>query len=343
MFLSVHYLRGLAALLVVFVHIEFQLKRLDYEYPWPRSLEGGVDIFFVISGFVIWTAATRHTGSIGDFALRRLARIAPLYWLTTSTIVIFSILMPRALQSIQFDLAHVLTSYLFIPFPSPKQGLMHPLLVAGWTLNYEMFFYVIFALTMAFSLRNRFFVLSTLIIGFVISGQVFKPKNLVLKYWSDPIILEFFFGVLAANVLNYFSATRMRAAFYLITAAILWFLFSMIFTDIHRAFALGVPAFFLILSVTTYERSNPIPVINVARMLGDSSYALYLTHGIVLSAALQFWLILGLDNYSPILFCGAAILLSLLVGHLTHIMVDHPLQQFLKRVGPIRRIKPVEP
>lgn len=331
MYLSIQYLRGVAALSVVFVHLEFQLKRLGYEGIWPRALEGGVDIFFVISGFVIWTAAERHSASIGDFAYRRLARIVPLYWLVTSAIVIMALLMPQLLQSTRFDLNHIIASYLFLPYEAPDQKLVYPILVAGWTLNYEIFFYAIFALCLAAPSKIRLALLSTVIIGLVLFGQITNPENTILRYWCDPIILEFLYGVFAAVLVRKVPASKTSALLFAILALLSWLSLTSFNPYMHRAFALGIPAVLLVFAAVLLERSNHVKRYLWAERLGDSSYALYLTHGIVLSAVTQVWRLLGISNDYLAAFSLLAILSCVFVGFATYFLIDQPMHKWFRR------------
>ena len=105
----------------------------------------GVDLFFVISGFVMVYASERMFGRAGgqlQFITRRLIRIVPLYWLVTPLYLVMALAIPAFEKS--YSVASVVASYLFIPWPR-LDGIMQPLVGQGWTLNYEMFFYAIFA------------------------------------------------------------------------------------------------------------------------------------------------------------------------------------------------------
>lgn len=331
MYLSIQYLRGVAALSVVFVHLEFQLNRLGYDGLWPRALEGGVDIFFVISGFVIWTAAERHSSSIADFVYRRVARIVPLYWLVTTAIVIMALLMPQLLQSTRFDLGHIIASYLFLPYEVSDQKLIYPILVAGWTLNYEIFFYAVFAICLAAPAKLRLALLSTVIVGLATFGQAKQPENTILRYWSDPIILEFLYGVFAAVLIRKVPASRKIALFLVILALLSWLSVMSFNPNMHRAFALGIPAFLLVFSAVLFEQSNHVKRYVWPERLGDSSYALYLTHGIVLSAATQVWRLLGISNDYLVIFSVFALLSCIFVGFATYFLIDQPMHKWFRQ------------
>lgn len=128
MIYNLQLIRGLAALGVSFYHTDFQIVRgISTEFY-------GVSIFFAISGFII-THVTRQDSA--GFLLKRLVRVAPLYWIATAVFFIFT----------SDTWPHLIESLLFIPTDRP------PVLRVGWTLNYEMFFYVLFAVALAMSKR----------------------------------------------------------------------------------------------------------------------------------------------------------------------------------------------
>ena len=104
----------------------------------------GVDIFFVVSGFIMVVTTMKRDMAPGEFLLHRIARIVPVYWVVT--ILLFAIVMygfkPVGIMRMQPD--WLAKSLLFIPFD--RDGRVEPIISVGWTLNYEMFFYLLFAL-----------------------------------------------------------------------------------------------------------------------------------------------------------------------------------------------------
>ena len=174
--LAIQYLRGIAALMVVVVHIPVQLSRMGFNGDWPEFLNIGVDIFFVISGFIMWTTTFDGRVGVAQFLSRRLVRIAPLYWALTSITVLVMLAAPTLVQSGKLDLQHVITSYLFVASQHPVTQLMEPILVPGWTLNYEMFFYVVFALCLPLRAGFRAMAVMAILVTLV-ALQVFVPDR----------------------------------------------------------------------------------------------------------------------------------------------------------------------
>src|SRR5829696_2873445 len=158
-FFSIQYLRGVAALMVVYTHASVQTQRYaDVELPFSAHGAAGVDIFFVISGFIMWmtTIGDTPTSKPLPFISRRISRIVPLYWVLTTGIVIVGLVRPDLLSSTVITVWHVLASFFFIPYPHPADnGSLVPVLIPGWTLNYEMFFYAIFACSLTVKPKFR--------------------------------------------------------------------------------------------------------------------------------------------------------------------------------------------
>jgi len=179
-FLTIQALRAIAALLVVVYHaFDMWGARIDSAAPGISWTNGaaGVDIFFVISGFVMVASSRRiasqpHAG--WTFIQQRIVRIVPLYWLlTTAKLILVFFFADLALRSgIDFD--YVARSYLFFPVVDGA-GHFRPLLPVGWTLTYEFLFYLLFALALAL----RVDVLRVLVPGLDHAGSLRSAPNQV--------------------------------------------------------------------------------------------------------------------------------------------------------------------
>ena len=129
---------------------------------------------------------------------KRLIRVVPLYWVLTLFLAGVAIMKPEVLATTVFDLRHFVASMLFIPWQHPQIGAMLPLLIPGWTLNYEMAFYVMFAVSLALPRSIRLWALLALLGGLVALGAA-MPLSGILAFYTDPIILEFAAGLLLAK------------------------------------------------------------------------------------------------------------------------------------------------
>ncbi len=191
-FYSIQALRGLAASLVVIAHIFEHPSRGD---PNALLLTGrfGVEIFFVISGFVMTHVAGEGAFSPGAFAVRRIMRIVPLYWVCTLLVFAVALVAPALFKTTTADVKHLVLSLFFIPAPDPQAASdWRPLFKLGWTLNYEMFFYA--ALLLLFWCRQRIqrSVILTVALGaLVLLSFAIPPKaehpRVLRQHRADPV------------------------------------------------------------------------------------------------------------------------------------------------------------
>jgi exopolysaccharide production protein ExoZ len=329
--LSVQYLRGCAALMIVFVHLGLQLKRVGYEGYWPYFLSAGVDIFFVISGFIMWITTARGMTTL-EFFRRRFLRVVPLYWSLTSVILATLIAFPDAVQSGQIDRWHVFGSYLFIPVLHPIVGMMQPLLIPGWTLNYEMFFYLIFGFALILPITSRLIVVSTTLIVLTLFPFLVKDPPLTavpvtaVGFYTSNIILEFAFGMTLGWL--YIRGARLSLATawaILLLGAGAIVLTADSFAD--RSLRVGVPALLVVAGAVMIERLGGVPNIRGLYFLGNASYSLYLSHTIVLSIVGQLWrkFPLGLLPGSVLVFACISVASAIAVGALIYLYVEVPM------------------
>ena len=246
---SIQVLRALAALAVLTYHVPIELSsRLGLHDVVPRFLIGaaGVDLFFVISGFIIVYASEMLFGRWDApyvFFVRRLVRIVPLYWACTGLIVAYWMIARVDFNSIDISFGAIIGSFLFLPYPRPSGGMM-PVIMLGWTVNHEMFFYAAFAGVIFLSRRRTVLTVITVFVAIVMAGQVFKPLPPTITFWSDPIILEFCFGMLIAAAYREGMRLPRVAAIALILAGALGYLASGLWSGYagSRVIEWGMPA-----------------------------------------------------------------------------------------------------
>src|SRR3569833_1234402 len=170
----------------------------------PVDFGVGVDVFFVISGFIMLHISADKFGRPGaasDFLLRRIVRLVPLYWLFTLAMLAAMLLVPGQLAHTRLDPAHILASFGFIPWRD-STGLAHPILGLGWTLNYEMYFYAVFALMLLVPLRAGGWTIAGLFVALALAHLAVPASQVQAYFWTDPIILEFLFGIGLALLLR---------------------------------------------------------------------------------------------------------------------------------------------
>ena len=326
--LSVQYLRGCAALMIVFVHLGLQLKRAGYEGQWPYFLSAGVDIFFVISGFIMWITTARGMTTL-EFFRRRFHRVVPLYWLLTSVILATLIAFPDAVQSGKIDIWHVFGSYLFVPVVHPSLGIMQPLLIPGWTLNYEMFFYVIFGFALILPITSRLVAVSTILFVLALFPSLVEvPPLTAVGFYTYSIILEFAFGM----TLGWLYTQGARLSLATAWAILLLGACAIVLTAdsfAYRGLRVGVPALLVVAGAVMIERLGGVPNIRGLHFLGNASYSLYLSHTIVLSIVGQFWrrFPLGLFPGGLLVFACISVASAIAVGILIYLYVEVPISR----------------
>jgi len=341
MLLNVQMLRAIAALLVVFVH----LGRLAELAGLPADVtyfgNSGVDLFFVISGMimVMTTAGGRQT-PLG-FLRNRIIRVVPLYWAITLAVFAIAVFAPRLVQSTTADPIHLLKSLSFVPFQRPD-GRMHPTVFVGWSLNYEMMFYLLFAIGMAMPRRWAGIALSCgLLLAAVAAGLLLRPADAVLRFYFQPLILEFAAGmVLGALVERLPARPRWRWPAALTGAAAFAVMLAgpVLLPGADRAVMFGIPAVVIVTAAVIAERAGLAARDARIQLLGAASYAIYLTHffctQLVTKAAER---LAGLGPGAMLALVPVAFLLVVLVAVLVHRRLELPLTELARRCfAPLR-------
>jgi len=229
----------------------------------------------------------------------------------------------------------IVKSYVFIPFRRPGDGSLQPVYGLGWTLNYEMFFYVCFAGLLALRAGWAIGVLVAVFSGIVAAGYWLTPQSAPLQFWSQPIILEFVLGALVGYA--YLSGVRVPRPVGLAAVALAacFFLAATGGTFPQGAFdrlwMLGAPAALALAGATLVNQSpREGAVWRGLAMLGDASYALYLIHPMLIRALNMVWTKLGLAPQVGWPFIIVALLLSLASAVVVYRWFERPLTLWLQ-------------
>lgn len=338
---SIQALRGMAALLVVFGHARSAAVEMDPGFrPGTFATAWGVDLFFVISGFIIVYSSERLFGTRAgprQFLWRRATRVVPLYWIATTVWLCIS--MMKGNHDSELNLGSIALSYLFIPNLLGNPDYPVPVLSLGWTLNYEMFFYVVFAGFLFLRRTPGSLVAAGLLAAFVLIGAVVPFGAVPIVYWSQPIILEFVLGILIALALRhglalpaYLRVLVIAGAVGLLAADPLGIaLLRHTPNDFSRLLSWGIPA--CAIFAATVFGVDPLPkkLETPAVRIGDASYVLYLFHPIVLGTMKAVWPRLHLHN--SWLFVVCVIAGSVALALLLHALIEKPLVSALQNFG----------
>ncbi|AVM68919.1 hypothetical protein C3V36_06525 [Lachnospiraceae bacterium oral taxon 500] len=277
---SVQAMRGIAALSVVVFHIGlFHFGQY------------GVDLFFCISGFIMIYISEK---GMNQFFLKRAVRIVPLYWLMTLVYVPLRLLVPHGEVDLT-DVSQVFQSLFFIPYESfgyrAQNMVVFPLVVQGWTLNYEVFFYIIFGIAAKISHKYRAMVASAVIFALVAASKISESNMFLLNWSGNPIMLEFCLGMLSYYLLfrveglKKMTDEKSIAHKVLVFIAIsIWVLVLMLDTfsvNIGRFSSAGILSFlFFLLFFKAFEKKRPPRALI---FIGNISYSVYLVHGLLIS------------------------------------------------------------
>jgi exopolysaccharide production protein ExoZ len=333
-FLGVQILRGLAAIVVLLQHNSFIMaERFSDSSLRFESGQCGVDIFFAISGFVMVVVTADswgHADTARSFLVRRLIRVVPLYWFFTTIKVFLLLALPALALATVLTPWHVISSFLFIP-----ADFSAPLVQVGWTLCYEMFFYMLFAGVLFMRVRQPVIWLSGLLTALVVAGIFRTDSWLSLTKLMDPVLIEFVFGMLigAATVKSRLLPPGIALGLAIVCLAAL-LLSNGLGNDARsiRLFVWGIPTALLLASIVSLEgwfRRWPAKWLIA---LGAWSYSLYLSHGFVVDfawvVAAKLHLGRGLPTY--IVYAstfGAAIA----VAYVIHRLIEAPVTRALNR------------
>ena len=337
---SIQNLRAVAAILVVVMHTLFfyddSIQYLGGNSPHMATFfhfKGfggcGVQLFFVISGFIMaYLNAIGETRSFGAFAYRRITRVVPLYWILTCVWVYW--LMPPG----SYAAPKVLQSLFFIPRPD-NTAVLGP----GWSLNFEMFFYLVFG-TVMLALRQSAI---WLVAAFLLLGVLGSITNFyVFRLYSDPIVWNFVAGVAIYHV-HCMPAIRRHASAILMCGAML--LLSSIYWHVpdssfgaRQVLPWGVPSMLIVLGSVSMEaagRGRRLFGSSIMLELGNASYALYLTHSLCFIGVskLVFYTLrvqarIGADG-AVLVFIAIAIAIAIAVHHL----VEKPVNRGIRRLS----------
>lgn len=295
----------------------------------------GVLMFFTLSGFImahISRGTFGKSGAATRFLRRRIVRIVPLYWGMTLLAVAMAVkdVKPPGI-------AHVATSLLFIPYLA-NEPFIRPVLGVGWTLNYEMFFYVIFAGSLF--LRNGLAILVVAITALLVVGQILNPiwnahtPRDALEAWTAPLLLPFLLGIGFAVLRDAAPARRTRRPFLLVGLGC--------FTGLVMQNLLVPPESYpawwsvMVILIGTLLGGAAIFAADGAKtpawliFAGDASYSLYLVHPLLFGVVRR----LGgetLAQWNPPLAVAFYVALATIAAFALFLFVERPVTRWLSQ------------
>jgi peptidoglycan/LPS O-acetylase OafA/YrhL len=354
---SIQYLRALAAFGVFLSHASTSLLEHGHALIPMEVGTAGVDIFFVISGFIMYyTTVDRAVTSI-QFYLRRLIRIVPLYFAFSTLAFFIARGAPHVVRNFSPGVENYFRSIFFIPYYNLNSldtwtgvPLVRPEVGQGWTLNYEMFFYLLFGACLYLPPRFRVRSLVAICALLPTIGLLTHPNGAILRTYTDPLIIEFIFGVALGYIFVRYSQDssllrdsrwgRAAAGALLASASFA----ALIIQGFHRVgltrvVSFGFPALGLVAGALLLERARRMPKSVFLLLLGNASYSFYLLHTFVLAILRRLWQhYFQVDRVSVhVDFMIVGALISETAGILVFLYIERPMTDgisaLLKRRG----------
>jgi exopolysaccharide production protein ExoZ len=342
---SIQCLRAFAAILVVYHH------SLNLEAAYGRSYQQsfyhlhnfaaiGVDVFFVISGFIISYIGSEMMGKslAREFLTKRFVRVNPIYYLFS--FLTFCVYLPR--KTYHFSIVESIKTIVILPIEISK-SFIWPILNVGWTLSFEWYFYIMFSLLIFANIRFKEWLMFSMIVLLVLLNLVVSREFSVTRFVTNPILLEFGFGILIGWLYKKGSVSPVLACSSLIIS-ILWFA-SLIYWGfgniegggpvvdgclaLRRVLLWGIPSAFLVFGCLFLEKNKYVAAfwkLNILQILGAASYSIYLVHTMLFLLIDSIFKRIGhyyLDFMALIqLFIGVA------AGIFCHYYIEKPIVKF---------------
>lgn len=339
---NIQALRAFAALLVIFVHLEALLGAAGLK---PFG-EGGVDLFFIISGFImVHTTRTRPVTALG-FLGNRLTRVAPLYWAMTLFVFGLAVAAPSIMQATQANPEQLVKSLGFVPFMR-ENGTINPTLFVGWTINYEMFFYAVFAAGLLFSNYLAGCCAAMLVIATLAGfGWAIRPHGAFATFYTQPIILEFVFGMVIALGIPLLP-TRTNGWMKRGTLGVMalglggLFLVPHLLPHVPSVLTAGLPAALVVVSAIALERWGWTFNNALVLGLGNASYSIYLCHPFVTQVFQKLGEKLHVHGATALVTLALCLVSVAAVGMLLHRFVEKPLSTQARGLTTMARLGPI--
>ncbi len=320
-------------MLVAYSHCStFYIDRTDSEI-YSRCGSEGVTLFFVISGFIMIFTSFTQLQNFREFLRNRIARVVPLYWAITLAVFAIAVIRPTLLKNTHANITELFESLAFIPFVK-ESGVVQPIVFVGWTLNYEMFFYALFAFGLL--AKSRIFgaisVMAALCL-LVLSGNAIPPAMVALYFLSRPILLEFGCGMgLGLLWLSYPSRTMPSLILLLVLAGSIGLILLVPTATLLTANAgYGLASGAIVGAALLLERNGAQLRWGWLQRTGDASYSIYLTHFFVTLSVERVVRAVTPGPFVTAGFVVVALALCALVGFAVHLWIEQPLTRAAKQ------------
>lgn len=319
MLFTIQFLRGIAAVMVVMTHVAHKGNQYGTSsLNWFNIGGSGVDLFFIISGFIM--CYTTHNKKItpANFIKNRISRIIPLYWALSFLALLVFIIAPNLVNSSGGETG-IIESFFLIP-----SGVKF-LIQNGWTLSFEFYFYIIFSAFIFLTNKPtiRYIGISSIILTLAMTGVICAPTNSFATFLTNQLLLEFSLGIIGFYCIKNFKFNGAYSILLITTGLLL-----LIYKNFHgshdfifeRVITIGLPMFFVfvgLVSLESFFAEKKGVVKSAFEYIGDISYSTYLVHPFALSALALLLKKMNLVNefIFPVILISGAIISGSLVYH----------------------------
>lgn len=347
-------LRGVAVLLVFSVHL-YEVERRFTHGPrlldaWIHGANSGLDLFLVVSGFVLLYLAFGHFQSAEyrrSYVFARFTRVYPVYLLYTLPLVPVYLMAPHLFNASAGHEVDLLRSLLLLP----DEQL--PLIPVAWTLHHEIYLYLVL---LGFLFLREAWVPRAIAVWFVITLLLAvwcwhvprEQQGAFEKVLVNPINFNFVFGMAVAWLVRqgahrYAWASLIGGIAWLVVGYTAYYAVTGrdwldVFSEV---FIFAMPAALITYGVVALERQHRVVFARPLIWIGDAAYSIYLTHTMSIVLAGRIWREIGVGGWpAHLLFMACTIAFGLAVGKLCYEFIEKPLLKALRRYDPARRARP---
>lgn len=321
MILSIQYLRFFACLMVVILHITLK-SHINNGGSYIHFGHAGVDIFFAISGFIMCYISEKKDTDTILFLKNRVIRIYPIYIITLIPFIIIFLFMPQIVNT-HGQPPSILKSITLIPFFNGSY-----LNLVAWTLSYEIYFYLIFSISLLLR-KHAIFASITTILTLILIGKAFN-----IEFISSLISVEFIFGMMIYKLI--YKKTELNKyislVIILIGAGVIYTTPSDIAlkSDLYRVLYYGIPSAMILTGVL----SPSISKFNskTLTVLGDSSYSIYLTHILTINIVYVAFAYFGMQQKMYLIMVATAVLMSTIIGVAVHLTIEKAVMKKIRSI-----------
>jgi len=333
-----------SSLLVVMVHVTIKSTERLNQVAFLNLFGAGwsgVDYFFVLSGFImvyVHRSAIGKKDKLKSFLVKRAVRIYPIYWIITLTVWCLFLVIPSFANNQDLSLGHVIASLLLIPQKDPhfKDKFI---LEVGWTLTYEIYFYLLFSIAIWLKPKHSVPILSAWLLVTILHYRKlvkFPQDFFLLETVFGEMNLELVLGCLAAYIVIKYNNKIGKYRWILFGIANLGY----VILEILGAWGniggriptFGVLAALLIIAATSIDLKDSPKIPYLLIFLGDASYSIFLTHMPVISAITKTLQKANLGKYYDGFFAPALLaLFAVVFGCIFYSLIEKPLTVFLRK------------